>query len=267
MSKTVKSGGFGKIKRTTYNGKPCIVKKMKISLNPNLSLTLTKIGQTTRKKYINPIIESIIMTEKEARNMIECRKYLGDNIAEIYGYNLEKCEIYMKEYDGDLSQLKKAKLPVSQKYFITLDILNGLEAIHRLNLVHSDLKPKNVLYEYNTKSGTYEAFITDFGLCGEKGGEIEGCTEDYSPLDDELTEKFDIYCLGKTLAEFFCDLNEWDIGKLNFDNFTSVCLKKFFQNEEMYNLVRNSLKKHPKDRPNLGDFYIAIFSSDILFDN
>ena len=38
-NKTIISGGFGKIKRTTYKGKPAIVKKLQI-LNPKLNISI-----------------------------------------------------------------------------------------------------------------------------------------------------------------------------------------------------------------------------------
>lgn len=266
MNKTIIRGGFGKIKRTTYKGKPAIVKKMKITNQEiNVSFTLSKIGATTFKRNINPIIESILSTEKEAKIMMDCRRNLGDNIAEIYGYDKEKCEIYMKEYAGDLDKLKKINLPLENKYSITLDIINGLYTIHNLNFIHSDIKPKNILYDYDKKEERYVAYITDFGISRPKNSEVYGYSKAYSPSDDILTEKFDIYCLGKTLAEFFCNLDLSQITTLNYDNFNSFCNPKYFKNEEIYNLVRKCINKNPKDRPNLVHLILS-FVQAYIFD-
>ena len=206
-NKTIIRGGFGKIKETMYKGKPAIVKKIKIIVSDNLSVYLSKIGATTRKRFSNPIIDSVLSTESEAKKMMDYRREVGDNIAEIYGYDKEKCEIYMKKYDGDINKLKHS-LKLEDKYNIVLDIINGLHAMHSMKLIHSDLKCSNVLYEYDKIEERYVAYITDFGVSGFINEYIYGCTPGFYPkYDDKLTEKFDIYSLGKTIVEFFCDLN------------------------------------------------------------
>ena len=251
-----KHGGFGRIKEKMYKGKPAIVKKLKINVSDNLSLYLSKIGATTKKKYKNPIIESVLSTEDEAKKMIMCRREVGDNIAEVYGYNKEKCEIYMKKYDGDITNLKHL-LKLKDKYNIVLDIINGLHTMHSLNLVHSDLKCANVLYEYDKIEDRYVAYITDFGVSGYINECIYGSTEGFCPkYDSKLTVKFDIYSLGKTMVEFFCDLdpNSTQFDNLDYDNFPKYCHPKNFGNEDFYDVVRKSLKDYPEERPNLIDF-------------
>lgn len=48
-----------------------------------------------------------------------------------------------------------------------MDICEGLEAVHYFNILHLDLKPKNILlYEKTNEIGQkiYNAKITDFGI-------------------------------------------------------------------------------------------------------
>ena len=88
MDKTIIRGGFGKIKRIEYKGKPAIVKKIKISnLELQKTFTLSKMGPKTKQENIITIFHSVISTEREAKIMLECRKDEDDNIAEIYGYD------------------------------------------------------------------------------------------------------------------------------------------------------------------------------------
>ena len=41
----------------------------------------------------------------------------------------------------------------------------GLAHLHRLNVVHRDIKPQNVLISYPNANGERRAMISDFGLC------------------------------------------------------------------------------------------------------
>ena len=42
---------------------------------------------------------------------------------------------------------------------------SGLAHLHRLNVVHRDIKPQNVLISYPNANGERRAMISDFGLC------------------------------------------------------------------------------------------------------
>lgn len=257
MSKTIISGGCGKIKLIKYKGKPAIVKEIKINipdLPKNLSVYISKIGATTKKRYSNPIIDSILSTEDEAKKMMDCRREVGDNIAEIYGYDKEKCEIYMKKYEGDLNNLKHS-INLEEKYNIVLDIINGLHAMHSMKLIHADLKCSNVLYEYDKTEERNVAYITDFGISGFINEDIRGYSPAYCPkFDDKLTEKYDIYCLGKTLSEFFCNLSISQLTNLNYGNFPKFCTPESFGSKDFCNIVRKSLEDDPEERPDLIDF-------------
>ena len=55
---------------------------------------------------------------------------------------------------------------------------SGLAHLHRLNIVHRDVKPQNVLISYPNANGERRAMISDFGLCKKlsvSGGRIAQC--------------------------------------------------------------------------------------------
>jgi len=56
---------------------------------------------------------------------------------------------------------------------ILLQLVNGLDAVHKANFAHNDLKPENIIYNPDTKT----VHIIDFGLSTEVGpdGEIDEC--------------------------------------------------------------------------------------------
>ena len=62
-------------------------------------------------------------------------------VAEVYG--IEGHAIYMKYYkDGSLrSQIDKNGAN-KRRYYCAFDVIRGIREIHRLNYVHSDIKPQ-----------------------------------------------------------------------------------------------------------------------------
>jgi serine/threonine protein kinase len=56
---------------------------------------------------------------------------------------------------------------------ILLQIVNGIDAVHKAGFAHNDLKPENIIYNMETKT----AHIIDFGLSSEVGpdGNVTEC--------------------------------------------------------------------------------------------
>lgn len=73
---------------------------------------------------------------------------------------------------GDFMTLliKKDIIPEKEAKFYTAEIVLAIEAVHKLNYIHRDLKPDNILID---ESGHLK--LSDFGLCkhlGNKQNEI-----------------------------------------------------------------------------------------------
>lgn len=62
---------------------------------------------------------------------------------------------------GSLDGLIKTKkdLSIKTRVDLALDVANAMSYLHRLNVVHRDLKPGNIVLDYNMRPK-----ITDFGL-------------------------------------------------------------------------------------------------------
>jgi len=93
-----------------------------------------------------------------------------------------------------------AHLPLNEFIDIALDITKGLVAIHSKNLIHSDIKPENII----CVEKTYK--ITDFGSLQQGGqGEARIGTPLYLPpemLEEEeckYDQKIDVWSLGVSL--------------------------------------------------------------------
>lgn len=115
---------------------------------------------------------------------------------------------------------EKGKLTVKEAVGISLQIANGLDAAHRNNIIHRDVKPQNILI---ARDGT--AKVTDFGIAKAASSNTitanaMGSVHYISPEQARggySDEKSDIYSLGVTMYEMLC-------GSLPFTGESAVAI-------------------------------------------
>ena len=135
-------------------------------------------------------------------------------VQELWGGGSLRC--YTKEA---LIHRKEPPLSLEKQIFIASDLGNGMKKIHKLNLVHGDVKPSNCLFDGN-KMGC----ITDFDLLHEAGKSVSlwqtkmyyGSVPYVPP--EELSHQYieegagqpgDMYALGLVLYEMAIGRPEW----------------------------------------------------------
>lgn len=131
------------------------------------------------------------------------------NIVSIYDVGEENGMYYivMELIDGITLKKyieEKGKLSVKEAVGISLQIANGLDAAHRNNIIHRDIKPQNILI---ARDGT--AKVTDFGIAKAASSNTitanaMGSVHYISPEQARggySDEKSDIYSLGVTMYE------------------------------------------------------------------
>lgn len=166
LDKKLGQGSFGKVYRAIYipNGKNCVVK-------------------IVRKR--TPKVGAMALLEAQIGMGIE-----HPNVCKTYAYSEDEHYFYiiMEYIEGkDLCELTMSNKNIFQTnlslfWFIVMNILHGLAAIHQKGIVHCDIKPENVKIGISPDGKTITSVkIIDFGL-SRPIGEIKECsagTHDY----------------------------------------------------------------------------------------
>ncbi|MEO7912191.1 MAG: Stk1 family PASTA domain-containing Ser/Thr kinase [Roseiflexaceae bacterium] len=188
------------------------------------------------------------------------------NIVDVYdvGQDADLHYIVMEYVAGsDLKALlmRSGALPIEQAVYVGECVANGLEAAHRIGLVHRDIKPQNIIVG---EQGQVK--ITDFGIAKSslstamtETGVTFGTADYISPEQargQPATPRSDIYSLGVTLYETLTN-------RLPFTGDSSIAVAMQHVSTEpppprMYNprippqlesLVLRALSKDPDGRP------------------
>lgn len=120
--------------------------------------------------------------------------------------------LVMEYIEGKTLDRFDRDLPVERKALLALEIAEALQAIHRLGLVHRDIKPGNILVKV-LDSGDIKPYLTDFGLVRIEGqsdlltsdGTILGTPQFMSPeqaTGGPLDRRTDVYSFGATLYAY-----------------------------------------------------------------
>ncbi|MGD8752628.1 MAG: ABC transporter substrate-binding protein [Anaerolineales bacterium] len=113
-------------------------------------------------------------------------------------------------------------------------IAEALDTAHKHEVVHRDLKPENILFD-----GSGNAYLTDFGIAKDLGGErltstgdIVGSVDYLAPEQakgEPVTPKTDIYALGIVLYEML-------VGEHPFPKLTTIQMLQKHLNEALPSL-------------------------------
>jgi eukaryotic-like serine/threonine-protein kinase len=178
-----------------------------------------ELGETVAIKVLRPdVARESFRNEQRFRSEIRlARRVRHRNVCSVYGDGVDRGLLYicMELIEGEnLARLARegSGLPEAEAWSATLQVADGLRAIHEVGVVHRDLKTANLMRD---RAGTVK--VMDFGIAKQHGpgaggatvtatGALMGTPEYMSPEQlrgDEVDFRSDLYSLGVVAYELF----------------------------------------------------------------
>lgn len=197
--------------------------------------------------------------------------------------------LFMEAADSPLGDFLGEPRTVEIKYQLALDITNGLEALHNLNIIHGDVKPDNVLVLAGPSDKVpFRAKLSDFGVCVDletphskfslddyRGTPVwlapevtSGDVSMFGGFSTDLMFKFDAYSLGAVLFSLFIENGgEVALGKSHEKRLEKVTGSLNSATEipstlriQLKKAVLSLLSEDPRNRPELSS---SLLKSDL----
>lgn len=176
-------------------------------------IKVQKINNDKNTARFEKEIELFNILNNENENVIK----MIDNFVHKTDTGIESQCIVFEKMDTDLWELieeSETGLEVSIVKDLCRQIIDGIRFLHSKNIVHTDLKPDNILIK--KKENGYKAVITDLGNARmrSEGKFIESVLE-YNAiefvLNGEQTEKVDIWSIGCMVFEMLTNNYLFDV--------------------------------------------------------
>lgn len=127
-------------------------------------------------------------------------------IIKSYSADISKLTVTMKLYDGSLKEWLLEPRSLKQKHVAIREILKGLIYLNDLNLVHGDLKPGNILCNWDPRGNITNLVIADLGFVAPEGyAKAKRTAPAYREIVVEKDYRHDIYSLGIIMLEMITD--------------------------------------------------------------
>lgn len=256
----MKGGGNCEWTFAKKDGKEYFIKKLTAFTYPNPN---DSISERTRQRR-----------QKECDAFKERSKRLFQGIEErSHGNSIYPCDFFVydgkfyvvtEKVDAAIPFLELSKKSEEQKMIIMKVLAYEFGALQSKRIVHSDLKPENLMVK-KTIDGFYTVKIIDFGEsffqdAVPKPDQLKGDQIYYSPEfvtaikgepGEAITPKSDVFALGIIFHELLCGKRP-ETGKYHY-----LC-EAVLNDEEIsihpsipkkyHDLLRNMLKKSPQER-------------------
>lgn len=249
-----------------------------------------KDGQIYALKEIesDPKKEEEILKEeilKEENIMKKMKNGNHPNIMKYYDkFEFHKRSYFILEYiEGEnlvqlIEKTKKQNYQnIDQNLIIIIlkGIINGLCYMHKINIIHRDISPDNIMIDKDnnvkiTDFGISKFFDTNNNQKNQKdffatviGKKIYVSPEIYNAgLREEKTTKYnyktDIYSLGLTMFYLMTFKLPFNIGKNKEKKKNNITIDPNIYNEDLIKIVMSMLKEDQYERPSAIDIYNAL---------
>ena len=151
-----------------------------------------------------------ITTELLLRHMMQLREFSHPNVVQVHDVQLHEGRLALVRdwVDGERLVdllLREGALSVTHSLDVAIQVAEALEAAHKIDLLHLQLRPSNVFLEVGKGSALELARLVDFGIGPQRivdGRDIFGTIRTLSPEQIEgwdPTLRSDVYSLGLLL--------------------------------------------------------------------
>lgn len=158
------------------------------------------------------------------RGVILARKVVHPNICRIFEFGeAQKMQYVVTEFlEGfPLSQLlgKKTRVPIADSITIIRQILMALQEVHRMGIVHRDIKPQNIMIGAENRAWIMDFALSRFLDAGRtsKSGSLTGTPYYMAPEQfrgESVDARSDIYSIGVVFYEMLCGTVPFSGGNL-----------------------------------------------------
>jgi serine/threonine protein kinase len=257
---------------------------MKEFLSPTYPLP-TSPGSEKLKERKKEMCEKFENHHRDLINKVLKSVAPGGNLIftrDFFRYNTRYYKVTEKIDVSTIENCNLCKLSIEKKLLILRTITHSLEILHKLGIVHGDLKPTNILIK-RSASGYYTSKLIDFdnsyfeGQPPEIRDEVVGDPVYYSPelenymlekpgaKGSSLTCKSDIFALGILFCEYLTgkgpvrsSSDQYASTSVNNGEKLTISETGFEIPEALINLVNSMLNKKSKDRPSAAAIFTQL---------
>lgn len=227
--------------------------------------SVERTNSTLVKNYLNKF-------RKEAENLAKLNHPNIVKVLEVFDEN--NTTYYVMEYiDGETIDdfiKRNGKLTVEESLKITKEICLALSYMHEHKMLHLDLKPKNVMRDWEG-----HVYLIDFGLAKQynEDGEPESSTTiglgtpGYAPIEQAHYKKdgtfpvtLDIYAVGVSLYKMLTGMTPPDSSYVLNDGLPLNALKQANVKDGVEEIVEKAMAPLKKDRYQTVDSLITALS-------
>ncbi|KAI9924857.1 hypothetical protein MW887_006714 [Aspergillus wentii] len=253
-SNVIGEGNQFEVKRLALQGSMSVRTSLdphsRLSKGDNVVIKRPRLDVDESGHLIEPEIITNIVQELRVVSHHRLRKH--PNILDVYGFawedeyvspRIKVWPIIMVEYAAggtldDYFSASSGSLTLDQKLGLAGDVAQGIDALHRCRILHSDIKPPNVLVCVD-KGGGVIAKLSDFALsiflderqpneAWKRGTEMWMAPEWGSVIPNDELLKADYYSCGLLLWSILVDGEElWDND--TFGNTPEHCYSSFMR--------------------------------------
>jgi len=208
---------------------------------------------------------------------------------DFFRYNTKYYKVTEKIDVSSISYKEISRLPIQKRLLIIKTVSHSLEILHKLCIVHGDLKLNNILIK-KTDGGYYTSKLIDFDDSYFEfqppsiRDEVVGDPVYYSPelenyildkndsIGSDLSCKSDIFALGIIFCQYLTGLlpvgvavDKYPSHIVNNGGVISIANSIELPNE-LIGLVNSMLLKNAKDRPSISEIFTLLKSISSIHD-